>query len=444
MSSLAKQFSLFGRHVVRRNVVVRARACALLAGERDEPEKMFARQSNLLRRSISAARTRLPAYVGLPALDDRTDVQGWLREHCPIIGKTDLVKRREQYYPNGGQRRAWWPLGKTSGTSGSPLEVFRSIDSIIWEEAFQFQAWDWAGFRFGRAQAVLRGDQVVPADRALPPFWLWDQFGKQLFLSTRHLRQAHAPAMLGALAQAHASMLRAYPSAVYEFARLAQQSDAGVRLPAVVTGSEPLYPVQRDQIERAFGCKVFDFYGMAERIAYAAQCEHGHYHMNTDYSLVEIVDENGQPTDDFGHVVGTTLHNCVMPLLRYRISDRARWVKGVCACGRTYPMIELSSGKVEDQLFDREGTPVSASIITFAFKGLENVQKAQVAQIDQAIWVVRVQPSPDFSDVDRLTLISNMAEHVSRNIEVRVQIVDDIAPLPSGKFKWVSQEWRRI
>ena len=289
---------------------------------------------------------------------------------------------------------------------------------------------------------MLRGDQIVPSDREVPPFWLWDRFGRQLFLSTRHVNRQHARAMLDALAEARVSMLRAYPSAVYEFARLAEQLGHGLRLPAVVTGSEPPFSVQREQLERSFGCKVFDFYGMAERVAYAAQCEHGQYHLNTDYSWVEILDEAGRPTDDFGFVVGTTLHNRVMPLLRYRTSDRARWVKGQCGCGRSYPAIELSSGKVEDQLFDAEGTPISASIITIAFKGLARIRKAQVAQIDRGLWEVRVQPDPGFGAADGQALIDNIASYVTRKIDVRLAVVDDIAPLPSGKFKWVSQEWR--
>lgn len=444
VSFLTKQLSLLGRQLLRRNALTRARALQLVAGERDDAAKLRARQSGLLRRTLASARARLPAYSDLPAPAESADMHDWLRQHCPIVSKADLLGGRQRYYPNQALRKAWWPLGKTSGTSGSPLEVFRSIDSVIWEEAFQFQAWDWAGFRVGQTQAILRGDQVVPADCEVPPFWLWDRFGRQLFLSTRHLRKPHALAMLSALADANVHMLRAYPSAVFEFARLAEQCDFNLRLPAVVTGSEPLFPVQREQIERTFGCRVFDFYGMAERIAYAAQCEHGRYHLNTDYSWVEIVDADGRATEDFGHVVGTTLRNDVMPLLRYRIADRARWIKSACACGRTYPSIELSSGKVEDQLFDNEGVPVSASIITFGFKGLANIRRAQVAQIGQGVWEVRVQRETAFDERDIRALVANIAEHVTRKIEVQVRLVDDIALMPSGKFKWVSQEWRRV
>ncbi|MDY0743856.1 hypothetical protein SNE35_05040 [Paucibacter sp. R3-3] len=248
--------------------------------------------------------------------------------------------------------------------------------------------------------------------------------------------------MLEAVHARGAVMLRAYPSAIYELCRMVDGPVARSGLRAVVTGSEPLFGVQRELVERTLGCPVFDSYGMAERVAFACQCEHGRYHLNPEYSYVEILDDAGQPTDDFGNIVGTTLRNHVMPLLRYRISDRAKWVKEACPCGRHYPVIELSSGKVEDQLYDADGTPVSASIITFAFKGLANIRKAQVAQTERGIWEVRVVPDGEFVDADGQALLANIASHVTERIGIRLRVVDDIPPLASGKFKWVSQEWR--
>jgi len=439
--NLQKRLVFLGRHLARRNPWAVQRAERLIAGERLAPEHKREYQARLLRATLARARRRLPAHAGLAPLPAHEDPFAWLAAHVPVIDKADLIAGRAGLYPNGGRRRPWWPSGKTSGTSGAPLEVFRSLDSVVWEEAFQMQAWAWAGFRLGEPQAVLRGDTIIPLAQARPPFWLWDGAGRQLFVSSRHLSPATAGAMLDAIAAAGVTMLRAYPSTGYELARLAERLSHGLRLRAVVTGSEPLFPVQREQIERAFGCRVFDFYGMAERIAYAAQCEHGGYHLNTDYSHVEILDDAGRPTRDFGSVVGTTLRNHVMPLLRYRVADRARWLDQVCPCGRSYPLIELSSGKVEDQLYDWDGTPVSASIVTFAFKGLAHIRQSQVAQVAQDRWLVRVMPDTGYSEADSASLRRNIAEHVTPRIHVEVQLVDEIARLASGKFKWVSQEW---
>jgi phenylacetate-CoA ligase len=429
------------RHGVRRNVLARARARALGARERAPPPRLLERQAALLRATLAAARARLPAYARLPPPPPGADPASWLRAHAPIVDKAALLARRLDLYPNGGVARPWWPRGRTSGTTGTPLEVFRSVDSAIWEEAFQLQAWSWTGYRGGQRQAVLRGDAVAPLAQAAPPFWHWDRAGRQLFVSTRHLSERNAASMLDALAAAAPTLLRAYPSACMELARLSERLQHGWRVPVVVTGSEPLYPVQRALIESALGCKVFDFYGMAERIAYAAQCERGFYHLHPEYAFVEIVDADGRPTDGFGSIVGTTLHNQVMPLLRYRISDQARWLAGACPCGRSYPRIELAAGKLEDQLYDADGNAVSASIITFAFKGLDNIRKAQVAQVGQGAWEVRLVPDSGYRDADGAALLRNIADHVSGRVAVRLRLVDELALQASGKFKWVVQEW---
>lgn len=437
-----KSTILLVRHLVRRNFLSRRRAAKLMARERLSADSHRERQQVLLRATLDTARRTIPYYASVPETPAGVDTHAWLRERYPVISKPDLLARRAELYPAGGQRRPWWPPGKTSGTSGTPLDVFRSIGSVMWEEAFNMQAWAWAGFRDGQPQAVLRGDDVADVAQSQPPFWFWDRFGRHLFMSTRHLSAANAGPMLGALKAARPAMLRAYPSSCAALARLADNGGYELTLPAVVTGSEPLYPVQRELIERVFGCKVFDFYGMAERIAYAAQCEHGHYHVNPEYSVIEILDEDDQPTGDFGDIVGTTLHNHVMPLVRYRISDRARWIPGPCPCGRGYPRIELSSGKLEDQLYDREGTPVSASIITFAFKGLSNIRKSQVAQVGPGKWEVRLVPEAGYGEADGEALLANFGKYISNKLDVRLRIVDDIPLLPGGKYKWVAQEWR--
>ena len=85
---------------------------------------------------------------------------------------------------------------------------------------------------------------------------------------------------------------------------------------AILTSSETLVPEQKMVIEQAFMCKVFDYYGMAERAAAIHTCEHGSYHIVPEYSIVEFV-RNGTLEDGYYEIVGTSLNNNAMPLIRY-------------------------------------------------------------------------------------------------------------------------------
>jgi phenylacetate-CoA ligase len=391
---------------------------------------------------LARAADIIPAYRILRGHIPDSDVHLFLQDQVPVVTRDDLRTQRDYYYPNHGRARPWWSIGQTSGTTGAPLDVFRSYDSIRWEHAFHLQHWSWAGLKKGERQVVLRGDLIVPAGRFSPPFWFHDYLGKQLFVSTRHLSIKNAASIAHAIRGFGAVQLRAYPSAAYELARLCSELGLDLRFRSIVTSSEMLYPVQREFIERVLGGKVFDFYGQAERVAFAAECVHGRLHVNPEYSFVEILNENGSPTEGNGFVVGTTLRNLVMPLIRYRLSDSARWNREPCPCGRKYAVLEGISGKIEDRLLDIDGNPVSPSIVTFALKGLSNIIRAQVAQVDRDQWVVRIVPAASYSSYDGFALLENFGKLVSKRLNVRIELRHDIPNLQSGKFKWISQEWK--
>lgn len=436
---LTLQLKYGARHQFRDRPFVEQRSSRMLRQEREPAALHRARQSDWLRHTLERAAAVIPAYAGLSGRIPRDGLHEFVRT-LPLVDKALLRAERERFYPNGGRARAWWLTGKTSGTTGTPLEVFRSYDSALWEQAFHIQHWRWAGLAPRGRQVVLRGDLVVPVERRTPPFWLHDRIGHQLFVSTRHLDRNTLPDIAEAIRDFGATQLRAYPSAAAELARLAEEVGVPIRFDAVITGSEVLYPLQRDLVSRAFGARVFDFYGMAERVAFAAECEHGRMHVHPGYSLVEIVDEHGAPTDGEGSVVGTTFHNLAMPLLRYRLNDSARWGREPCPCGRTHPTIEALSGKVEERVFDLDGQAVSPSVITFAFKGVAHIERAQVAQVARDQWLLRIVPGAGFGEAEAEALLANFRKLVSNRLNVRIERVAAIPNLPSGKFKWVSQE----
>jgi phenylacetate-CoA ligase len=419
-----------------------SRRCRELIGrERADPAAHRARAEALLERTFRAA-LRLPAHARIAAKAPASELLAYLLHEVPLMDKASLQRRREDYYPNGGARLPWWPAGESSGSTGSPTEVFRSLDSILWEESFHRQHWSWAGVRGCDRQAVLRGDLIKPLGDRDPPFWLEDRVGRQLILSTRHLCEHTAAGFAEALRRYGAVQLRAYPSAAYALAVELQNRPQAPRFASVIVGSEMLYPFQRAKIESAFGARVHSFYGMSERAIFAAECEHGRTHVNPEYSIVEIVDGDGRATDGEGFLVGTTLHNRVMPLLRYRMSDTARWDPRPCPCGRTYPVIEALGGKIEDRVFDLKGRAVTAAVVGFAYKGLAHIRKGQIAQTARDRWVARLVPDAHYTHADGRQLLKNVAEYVSPDVNIAIEVVEDIAGLPSGKYKWVSQEWR--
>ena len=432
------------RYLVRDTLQAERRVQTLLAKEHLPQERREAITSQLLLETVRTAIRRIPKYQGLKAADLHPgNVRDVLVERFPVIGKADLIGRPADYYPYGHTARPWTIVGRTSGTSGTPLEVFRSLESVLWENAFVERHFRWSGYRPGMRRAYLRGDLIVPIDRTAPPYWFWNRYKNQMIISSRHLREECVDDIVDMLSRFAPYMMEAYPSTAYELALLLEKRNISLHIPYVCTSSEPLYPHQRELITERLGARVMDHYGMAERIAYAAECEHGSLHVDTDYSYVEIVDENGKPTDGDGYIAGTTFHNSLMPLLRYRMSDRTRWRQTVCPCGRTYPVIEPVTGKYEDTLYGSRGQRISPSVVTFAFKSLRGIKYSQVAQMGEGTWEIRVVPEASFSEVERNRLIENVKHLVDPGIHVTVREVAEIARTSAHKYRWIVNESKR-
>lgn len=404
-------------------------------------EEIRSLQLAALHRTLIAAISNLTIYRRIPKRFPVSRSIEVLQEYFPILTKDALLERSEQLYPHRGKTRPWLAVGKTSGTTGTPLAVLRSPESVLMENAFMRRHWQWGGFESGMPRATLRGEMVAPLDRSDPPFWFWNRYDNQLLISSRHLKDGCVDAIIDELEKFKPRMLQAYPSTAFTLAQCLAQRGRSLAIPVVFTASEPLYPHQREVIEERLAARVMDMYGMAERVAFATECEFGSIHVNPDYSYVELVDDDGKPARDIGYVAGTTFHNLAMPLVRYRLSDRTRWINGKCDCGRPFPMVEPVTGKWEDRIFGSDGACVSPSVLTFAFKGVHNIKRSQVAQVGPGHWEIRLVPAPAFRAEDGQKLVENIHRLVDRRVRVDPVLKDEIPSMESGKFRWVVNEW---
>ncbi len=430
------------RDILRDNLLLEKKLNKIRKNIQLSPDKLKILTCKLLVRSLKHAIKNIPYYFNCLIADDCYKEPENILANFPIISKNDLLSKRELFYPAGGKQKCWWSIGKTSGTTGTPLEVFRDFSSILYERAFIRRHWECAGFKKLKKRATVRGDLIVPLDKPKPPFWFFNCFDNQLLISSRHLKHNYFNDIVKKLEEFSPYILEAYPSTAFELAVYLKKKNVFIKIPYVFTGSEMLYEYQRDLIAERFCCKIMDFYGMAERVAFASECEYGNMHINTDYSYVEILDKNGEPTDDYGYITGTTYYNLAMPLVRYQMNDMTKWKKGKCQCSRPFPMIEPVRGKFEDTLYGGNGTPISPSILTFAFKGLHSILKSQVAQIDKNTWEVRIVVDSNFCETVNDKLKNNIRQMVDPDIDIIVKIVDDIPRTSAGKYRWVLNEWK--
>ena len=352
----------------------------------------------------------------------------------PLITKADVRKGGKSLI----SERKRGPLfsGSTSGTTGAPLSLYQDLPAINRENAFIWRQLSWAGLRRGDRRAWMRGDMIVPATQGKPPYWRVNHAENMLMLSSYHLSESSAPAYLDALTRFDPVVIQAYPSSIGFLAtwmRSAGSRYRGSSLRGIVTSSETLSDAPRREIESAFGCRVFDWYGHFERVAAIGTCEHGRHHLLSDYSYVEML-----PADDgLFELVGTGFHNLSTPLIRYRCGDfvRPASATGRCACGRSFPLIEEVIGRVDDSIKLVDGRSVGR--LDHLFKGVEGILEAQIRQDRVDAITMLVVPSATFNDRTRETLENNTRYRLGEGIALEIRLVDAIPRTRNGKFKGV-------
>lgn len=330
--------------------------------------------------------------------------------------------------------------GHTSGTTGSPLSFYWDKQTCVYNNAVDWRQKSWAGVNCGERMALLLGRTIVPANKSNPPFWQEDRLHKMLWVSSFHLSTRYLPVILKKLRSYAPSAIEGYPSTVYILAKYLKAIGETLPMRAVFTSAETLLPLQRELIEERFAAPVFDIFGMAERVAYAGQCEKAqHYHLSFEYAVNEIVDQKGQPVEggEEGYLVGTSLLNFGMPFIRYRTSDVSAITKKKCICGRYMPRLKGVTTKDEDIVVTPEGKLISSSILTHPFKPLDSVLESQIVQDEPDRIRVKIVRRSDYTDEDSVHLVDALRERVGPGIRIDLEFVEEIPRTASGKFRWV-------
>lgn len=244
------------------------------------------------------------------------------------------------------------------------------------------------------------------------------------------------------------TVLEGYPSAL---ALLASEQRAGrltIQPLLAITTGEQLTAALRADIGSTFGCPVENRYGSAEFPGLSTECQHGLFHVNSDWYLFEPVDENYQPVAPgaVSHtVLLTDLANWVQPLIRYDLGDRVRLAATPCACGNRLPAIAVE-GRTSDLLSFEAPDETVVTVLPLALveviEETHGVHRCQAIRTSARSLRVRLEMS---SDAD--------PEQVWRALDERLQaffasqgtapiVVEHAAEAPgpdlrTGKFRQV-------
>jgi phenylacetate-CoA ligase len=324
----------------------------------------------------------------------------------------------------------------TSGTTGTPLALWMNREAYLHGKALEWLHHSWGGYTHTEWVGIIAGYRVIPPGRRKPPYWVTNVSGKQVHFSTLHLRHDTFRVIGNKIRSAGLRFLMGYPSAIGLLAHHLSDSGETFPLRAVFLGSEPVFDWQVAAIERAFTCKVFNLYGQSERALSATSCGMTpNLHLNMEVSVGEFVEDPACSSRKL--LVGTSLTNYGMPLLRYYLDDISDHVSSPCPCGRAHPLIRPVESHEDSFVLRPDGSYVSPSLLYASLHHLTGVLEAQIVQDDVRHIDVNVVTDGTTSADQRARLVRDLTTMFEGFIRVDVREVKQIPRTEGGKFRFV-------
>ncbi|GIV03103.1 MAG: capsular polysaccharide biosynthesis protein CapK [Fimbriimonadales bacterium] len=329
----------------------------------------------------------------------------------------------------------------TTGTSGVPLQLCRSLRNVVNEQVRIDTLFLRSGIDPYKAKvAVLRGDDIKsPADTS-PPYWILANAGKRLVFSSNHLNSETIPFFHRALAEYAPDCIAAYPTMLASLCGLLRRFDLRLRVPLVLCSSEVLTTEAWHAAQEVLGAKVVDYYGQAERVAFAAAFQPETFTFVPGYAYVELLPAGEEPGAKLYEVAGTNLWNTKMPLVRYRTGDllrlpntRGPWDAELLTHGlQAFPGI---IGRQGDYLIRPDGAPIMG--IDHIPRSVDHVLRTQVIQEDLHTVRILVLPGPGFSEVQVRQLLHNASIKIPPEMKVNVEVVEQLEQGSGAKTPFV-------
>ena len=355
---------------------------------------------------------------------------------CPAIEKSDLLHFLPEFVSTSIPRAKRLYM-TTGGSTGVPVGFYLHKEvSRPKEHAFIKAMWSRAGYSERARLVVIRGG--VTSSAASGRIWRYDGLRDWLIVSSYHLTHERMPEVLLTIERFKPDFLHAYPSAALQMAEYLEAHGQSWRVPlkALLCGSERLTTPQRRLLERVFGCRVYSWYGHAERVLLAGQGARTElFYFFPQYGFVEF----GPPdADGLRELIGTSFHNLVMPLIRYRTGDYVRLADEETS-DFEFPWSAATEivGREHEFLVSGTGRKISLTAFNMHDDVFDGLYAVQFYQEEAGLAEFRYVAGPDFHSSRLIQIEKQVRKKLGDDFQVRFRAVKDVERSPNGKHRWL-------
>jgi phenylacetate-CoA ligase len=412
----------------------------LLRSQWSSVETLRERQLQDLRRMVRYAAKNSPYYARIFAARRFDPEQFTLAafQGLPVLTKADIRASTDEILSREFARSTLG-MHKTGGSTGVALTTYFDPGWLELRSADALRSNQWAGYFHGMKVASVWGNP--PVARTFKQRLRAKLIDRFVYLDTMDFSERSVADFIARWRREGPEVLFGHAHSLYMLARyVIAHGIQDLRPGGIISTSMMLLANERQVIEQAFNCKVFDRYGSEEVGLIASECErHEGLHLSIEQLYIEFLKPDGtmaQPGEE-GAIIITDLNNRAMPFIRYRIEDMGVPAARACSCGRGAPLVERLTGRVADYLKRRDGSMVAGvSLVERTLTAIPGIEQLQIVQpaIDQI--VLHVVRAADFSPRTEQALLDEFGAVFGAGVAISAQYVERIPQERSGKYRF--------
>lgn len=365
-------------------------------------------------------------------------------EKIPILTKETIKQNWDQFKPVNLNSMKFYDR-RTGGSTGTPFKYRLSKFDRFLGGALWYRGWGYAGYELGDKVVFLGGASLDIGTKSNFVKLIHENIRNIRMLSSFDMSDSDMKSYSNTINNFKPKYIYGYASSLYFFSKWLDDSEIDVHSPkAIFSTAEKLFPEMRKKIENVFDTDVYDTYGLNDGGVSAYECpEHSGLHIDTERSVMEVVDAHGHQLDDGeGRILATSLHNYAMPFIRYDTGDIGHIIPDTCGCGRGYRLLKEITGRQQEMLLTPEGKYVHGEFFTHIFWEISGVKEFQVVQDSPERIIIKIIPEDGF-DERETNKIKSYIKRRSEGWNVEFRLVDEIERTSAGKYKFVINEMVR-
>lgn len=404
-------------------------------------------QENLLKEIIAYSIRNVPYYRRIAA-DGKIDLKGDIYEEIkkfPILTK-EVIKNNFNNLKAINFKNNYWK-NTSGGSTGEPVIFLQ--DGAFKEKGASSKILfeDWAGRSnagdkliklWGSERDILEGTIGIKAK-------ISNILNSRKLLNSFCMSEEKMNQYVSIINEYKPVIIEAYVQSIYELSKFIKNNNLKTHSPSgIIVSAGTFYPQMEKSIQGVFKCKILNRYGSREVGDMACSCKKNEgLHLNIFNHYIEILNDKFEECypGEMGRVYVTTLHNRIMPLIRYDIGDIAIPAKNKkCSCGRGMPLIEKVVGRTVNVFKTADNKIIDGEYFTHLFYFKDWVSQFQVVQKSEKNILINLVLKSKIIEKDKRDIENGIRKVMGSSCRINWKFLKNIKPSNSGKFLYTISE----